>query len=53
MAYGEDTSRKDQGWALLDGGSTPLTSDYDDPTITDIMTPVVGKGEGTYRTLSE
>jgi hypothetical protein len=52
-AYQEDTGRKDQAWALLDGGSTPPTSNDDDPTVVDTMTPVVGKGMGTYRTLSQ
>jgi hypothetical protein len=31
-AYREDTGKKDQGHALLDGGSTPREPDEDDPT---------------------
>jgi hypothetical protein len=52
-AYREDAGRKDQGRALLDGGSAPPMSDDDNPIVTNTMTPMIDKGEGTYRTPSE
>jgi hypothetical protein len=52
-SYREDTDRKDQGRALLGEGSAPSTSDEDDPTVVGTMVPLVGKGEGTYKTLNK
>jgi hypothetical protein len=52
-AYREDASKKDQGRALLDGGSAPPMSNKDDPTVVDAAAPVVGEGKGTYKTLGK
>jgi hypothetical protein len=51
--FQEDISKKEQGWALLDEGSTPLVPDEDDPVIVDTIAPIVGEDDGTYKTLSK
>jgi hypothetical protein len=48
-AYREDTDRKDQRWALLDGGSAPLLSGKDDLTVTDAVAAVIDEDKGTYK----
>jgi hypothetical protein len=52
-AYREDTSKKDQGWALLDEGSEPPVPDEDGSAITDAIAPAAGKGGETYKTPSK
>jgi hypothetical protein len=47
--YRVDAKRKDQGWALLDGGSTPPSSDEDDPTAACTMAPAIGEDKGTCK----
>jgi hypothetical protein len=51
-AFREDAGRKDQGQALLEEGSTPSTSDEDDPIVTDVVAHAIGECNGSYRTLS-
>jgi hypothetical protein len=48
-AYREDADWRDQQWAPLDGGSAPMLSDKDDPTVLDATTVVVGNDKGTYK----
>jgi hypothetical protein len=52
-AYREDDGRKDQGRALLDGGSTPLLSNKDDPTVTDALAAVDCEDKGTFKAISK
>jgi hypothetical protein len=52
-AYREDTDKKDQGWALLDEGSTPPVADEDGPTIMDATALAVDECSGAYKTLSK
>jgi hypothetical protein len=52
-AYREDTSRKDQGQALLDEGSVPPTSGEDGPASTDAIAPMAGEDDGSYKTPSK
>jgi hypothetical protein len=49
-AYREDTSKKNQGWAFLDGGSTPLEPDDNGPTTTAVATSAASEDNGTYKT---
>jgi hypothetical protein len=51
--YQEDTGKKEQGWALLDEGSTPPVPDEDDPIIMDATALMVGVDDRTYKTLSK
>jgi hypothetical protein len=51
--YQEDTDKKDQGWAFLDGGSTLLEPDEDGPSIMAVATSATGKDGGTYKTPSK
>jgi hypothetical protein len=51
-AYREDAGRKEHGRALFDEGSAPLTSNEDDPIVTDAVALAVGEGNGTYKTSS-
>jgi hypothetical protein len=53
LARREYVSRKDQGWALLDGGSTPLLSDKGDSVVTDAAAMAVGEDKGTYKAPSK
>jgi hypothetical protein len=46
-AYLEDTSKKDQGWALLDEGSAPKVPDEDGPSTMDATAPIASKVGGT------
>jgi hypothetical protein len=41
--------RKDQRWALFDGGSVPPPFDEDDPIAIDTTSPVIGKDKGTCK----
>jgi hypothetical protein len=47
--YRVDAERKDQGRALLDGGSAPPASDEDDPTATSTMAAAIGEDKGTCK----
>jgi hypothetical protein len=47
--YWVDEGRKDQGRALLDGGSAPPPPDEDDPTAAGTMAPAISKDKGTCR----
>jgi hypothetical protein len=47
--YQVDARRKDQVWDILDGGSTPQTSDKDDPVAAGTTAPPIGEHKGTYR----
>jgi hypothetical protein len=47
--YQEDAGRKDQGWALWDGGSSPPLSKEDGPVIMDAAASVVRRGKGTSK----
>jgi hypothetical protein len=48
-----DAGRKDQGWALLDRGLAPPTSDEDDPAARGTTTPAIGEDNGTCRALGK
>jgi hypothetical protein len=52
-SYQVDTSKKDQGRALLDEGSRYLRPEKDNPATTDATAPTTGKGDETYKTLSK
>jgi hypothetical protein len=47
-AYCEDAGRKDQGWALLDGGSSPPLFDEDGHAIMDAAALTNRRGKGAY-----
>jgi hypothetical protein len=48
-AYCEDAGRKDQGWALLDGGSSPPLFDEDGHVIMDAAALTNRRGKGAYK----
>jgi hypothetical protein len=52
-AYQEDTSRKDQGWALLDGGFMPLLFNKVDLAIADAAAASDGEDKGTCKAPSK
>jgi hypothetical protein len=49
MSYQEDTDKKDQGWAILDEGSTPSVPNEDNPTIMAATTLAISEDAGTYK----
>jgi hypothetical protein len=51
--YQEDTSRKDQGRAFLDDGSTLTLPNEDGPAIMAATRPTAGEDGGTYKTPSK
>jgi hypothetical protein len=52
-AYQEDTSKKDQGQTLLDGGSAPPEPDEDGPATMAATTLAVGEDSGTCKAPSK
>jgi hypothetical protein len=52
-AYQEDTSKKDQGQTLLDGGSAPPEPDEDGPATMAATTLAVGEDGGTCKAPSK
>jgi hypothetical protein len=52
-AYREGADRNDQGWALLDRGSTPLLYDKDALTVVDAVAAAVGEDKRTCKASSK
>jgi hypothetical protein len=52
-AYQEDTGKKDQVWAFLDEGSTPLVPNEDNPATMAATAPASDEDDGTNKTLSK
>jgi hypothetical protein len=52
-AYWEDADKKDEEWAFLDEGSTPLMPNKDGPTTMAAIALTFDEDDGTYKTPSK